>query len=124
MMMERPIYRIKDWHVHFEKAQARKCVNMVWVAFPNRHDGNGYRRVVAHERRAELLAAWMLLVQVASKCEPRGVLVNNGQPMDAEDLHFKTGLDTEAFELAFDVLIDPRIDWLEQVTPDAQDIPL
>lgn len=117
-MMKKPIYRVKDWDKHFEKAQTRKCGRMTWVAVPNKHDGKSYRRLMRHERKAEIYSAWHLILQVASKCEPRGVLIDGENPLDAEDLADATGMEVEAFELAFDVLIEDRIGWLEKIAPD------
>ena len=108
-------YRIKDWDEHFEKAQSRVCSNMAWVAVPNKHDGKGYRRLVRHPRRVELFTAWILIVQVASKQKKRGLLVDLDGPITAEDISDCTGYPTEIFELAFSVLIEPKIGWLEKV---------
>jgi len=120
--MEERIYRVRDWDKHFEKAQTRRCGRMTWIAVPNKHDGKSYRRIMRHDRQAELLAAWVLILQVASKCDPRGVLIDDGRPLDAEDLADATGLHAEAFELAFDVLTQDRIGWLE-VVPSSQHAP-
>lgn len=105
-------YKVKDWDIHFEIAQSRRCGKMLWVAIPNKHDGMGFRRIMAHARSAELFAAWVLILQVASKMSTRGVLCNE-RPLTAEDLHFRTGLAQEAFELAFDELVKPEYGWLE-----------
>jgi hypothetical protein len=77
-------------------------------------DGDkGFRRVAKHERCVELFAAWILIIQVASKMPERGLLVDG--PLDAEDLADKTGFPAEIFHLAFTVLTEPKIGWLERV---------
>ena len=111
-------YRIKDWNEHFEVAQGRICETMRWVAFPNRHDGKGFRRIMKHPRAADLFAAWVLIVQVASKQKTRGLLVDLDGPLSAEDLADCTGLRQELFELAFTELTKPRFQWLERLKPD------
>ena len=113
--MSKPVYRVKDWDANFEKAQSRKCVRTHWVALSNKWDGKRYRRVMKHERQAEIFAAWVLIVQIASRCEPRGVLQDDEGGLDAEDMADCTGLSVEAFELALEVLCQPRIGWLERV---------
>ena len=82
-------YRVRDWLKHFENAQSRRHDKLNWVPVPNKHDGIGYARVAAHERAPELLAAWVLILQVASKRRPkekRGVLADGDTPLTAEDL--------------------------------------
>lgn len=109
-------YRVKDWKENFEKAQSRRCIKMNWVAFPNAHDGSGYRRVATHENSVELFTAWVLIVQVASKLPTRGLLVDkNNNPIDAEDLAFRTSFPAKIFNQAFEVLINGQISWLEKV---------
>lgn len=108
-------YRIKKWNEYFEKSQSRKCAKMTWVALPNKHDGKGYRRVARHERATDLFTAWVLIVQVASKMPTRGLLVDEDGPLTAEDLGDMTGFPAAIFHLAFTVLTQPSIGWLERV---------
>ena len=108
-------YQIKDWDRLFEIAQSRKCERLHWVATPNKHDGKGFRRLARHERSCELFSAWNLILQVASKMPKRGLLVDSDGPLDAEDLADKTGFPKDIFELAFKVLTNPKIGWLEKV---------
>ena len=109
-------YRIRNWEVHYEKAQSRPCKKPSWVALPNKHDGKGFRRVAQHERAVEIFAAWVLIVQVASKMPERGLLVDEDGPLTAEDLAVKTGFPASIFHIAFTVLVDPKIGWLERVS--------
>ena len=109
------IYRIKDWDRHFEKAQTRPCKTMGWVAVPNRHDGTGYATVAAHERNCELFTAWILILETASKMPTRGLLFKDGKPLTAADLAKRTRFPEDIFNLAFTVLVQPEIGWLERV---------
>ena len=111
-------YRIKDWDELFEIAQSRKCDRLYWVAIPNKHDGSGFRRVAKHPKCGEIFTAWILIVQVASKQKKRGLLAKGKKPITAEDLADKTGYPEEIFKLAFEVLTDPKIGWLEKVNND------
>ena len=121
-------YRVKNWDKHYEKAQTRRCDKAYWVAIPNKHDGKGFRRVAKHERNIELFTAWILIVQVASKMPKRGLLADDDGPLDAEDLADKTGFPSEIFHLAFTVLVEPKIGWLElvpgdEIVPDSDPAP-
>ena len=60
-----------------------------------------------------MYAAWLLIVQVASKCEPRGVLADEDGPLTALDLSDKTGFPEKFFEMAFKHLTAKDIGWLE-----------
>ena len=91
---------------------------MLWVPIPTKHDGSGFRRVAAHERAAELFAAWILIVQTAAKMPTRGLLYKDGRPLTARDLHYRTGFPEEIFSLAFLVLAEGEIGWLERVAGD------
>lgn len=111
-------YQIKNWDELFEIAQSRKCERLFWVAIPNKHDGKGYRRLAKHPRCGDIFAAWILIVQVASKQKTRGLLMDGNDPIIAEDLADKTGFPEEIFKLAFEVLTGPKIAWLEKVNSD------
>ena len=111
-------YRVKDWDKHFEKAESRRCKNMLWVAMPTKHDGSGFRRVASYHRAAELFAAWILIVETAAKMPTRGLLFKDGKALTAKDLHYRTGFPEEIFVMALDKLVEPEIGWLEMVAGD------
>ncbi len=106
-------YQVRNWDGNFERAETRKCVRMRWIAIPNKHDGKGFRRIVAHERNTDVFTAWMMIVQVASKMHTRGLLVDEDGPLTSEDLSLMTGFPEEIFELAIPVLV--QIGWLKKV---------
>lgn len=112
------VYRIKDWDKLFEIAQSRKCERLHWVAIPNKHDGKGFRRIARHPQRCEIFAAWILILQVASRQDKRGLLVDGDGPLGPEDMADKTGYPEGIFALAFGVLSEPKIGWLEVVNGD------
>lgn len=105
------LYSIRNWGLHFESAQSRKCRKLSWFRCPNKHDGKGFRRIMNRQDGPELFAAWVLIVQVASKCHLRGTLADD-KPLTAEDLHFKTGAPIELFERALEVFSSDAIGWL------------
>jgi hypothetical protein len=91
---------------------------MKWVAIPNKHDGAGYSTVAAHPRNCELFTAWILILEVASKMPTRGVLFKDGKPITARDLAKRTRFPEDIFALAFTILVEPEIGWLERVAGD------
>lgn len=114
---ERPLYVIRDWNLNYEVAQSRRCPRLTWVAIPNKHDGKGFRRTARQPNQCQLFAAFVLMVQVASKCSPRGCLCDADGPMDALDLADKTGFPSEAFQQAMAFFTDPSqcVLWLERL---------
>lgn len=111
--MGRTLYSIRDWDIHFEKAQSRKIDGaLAWVALPTKHDGLGFRRIIAED--PVIYAAWVILVQVAAKCPKRGVLADENGPLDESDLETKTGLSKETFARALKFLSSSRVGWISR----------
>lgn len=110
-------YRIRNWVNHFEVAQSRRRPEQKnnWVAFPNKHDGATFRRITREPEAERLFCAWCLIVEVASKCNPRGELRNSDGWLTPEDLADKTGFRPDLFHLALPFFASPRIAWLEAV---------
>ena len=82
-----------------------------WVALPNRHDGGGYRRLMRRENGPALFGAWILMVQVASRCPVRGLLIDDtGRALTADDLEMRTDCPASVFRDAVTILTD--IGWL------------
>jgi hypothetical protein len=116
--METICYAVKDWDKHFENSESRKIKSLTWLPVKNKHDGKGYRRVVAHPKSIQVFCAWNLMIQVASKMPVRGVLRDEDGPITTSDLSFKTGYPEHIFEEAFKVLSDNKVGWLVPVKCD------
>ena len=105
-------YRIKDWQEHFENNRTKDLKKMSWVPFPNKHDGDGYTELLDHDDGPAHYGAWCALVQVASKCEPRGTLIRDtGKPHDSVTLARKTRIPEGVWNLAIPRLVS--IGWVE-----------
>ncbi len=104
-------YRIKNWDRHYETNDTRKLVSLHWVKVPNQQDSLAYRLIAAHPRGAEIFAAWVLILQVASKGrkDERGNL-----PLSPEELGIVTGFPADIFSVAIEYLKTPKIGWIEQ----------
>ena len=105
-------YHVRGWVELFENAQSRKCARLTWVPVPNKHDGKSFRRLMGLPNGPALYGAWLLLLQVASKCPERGVLADEDGPLTAEDLSLKTGCPESLFAEAFSVFTSDKIPWL------------
>ncbi len=114
------LLRVRDWDAHYENNRTRGYKRLGWVPIPNRHDGDAYTELADHPNGAAHLGAWIAIVQVASRCEPRGVLLRDGgRPHDAASLARITRLPVEVFNEAIPRLLS--IGWLER--QDAAEIP-
>jgi hypothetical protein len=106
-------YRIRRWDELFENAQSRKTGRLSWVPVPNKHDGKSFRRLMALPNGPAIYGAWILTLQVASKCPERGVLADADGPLTAEDLAVKTDCPETLFDEVFAELTSEKIPWLE-----------
>lgn len=107
------LYAIRNWNDNFEMAQSRKVEGPLnWVALPTKHDGLGFRRIMSMPNGLSIYGAWVLIVQVAAKCTPRGVLADETGPFTADDLAAKTGSTSESFAVALKVLSSNKIGWI------------
>jgi uncharacterized phage protein (TIGR02220 family) len=115
-------YRIANWEDLFETCETKKLAWLKWVPVPNKHDGLGFRKMVAQRERCELFTAWNLILQVASKSKrgERGSLTRQGKSLSAEDLATMTGFPVAIFEKALEFFSSPEIGWL---TVDGQQPP-
>ncbi len=110
--MPEEFLRVRDWDALYENNRTRGYKKLNWVPIPNRMDGDGYTELVDHTSGAAHLGAWIAIVQVASRCEPRGVLQRDGgRPHDADSLARMTRLPVEIFREVIPRLLD--IKWLE-----------
>jgi hypothetical protein len=118
--MKDPIYKIIDWDRHFENNRSRTVENLRWVCVPNKHDGEGFSTIMEQENAAELFAAWVLILQVASKCQVRGSLVrDDGTPLTARSLASKTRGNVSWFTEALN-FFTTKVKWMECQATDSQ----
>lgn len=108
------IYRIKNWKDYYENNRTKELKKLQWVPIPNSHDGDGYTELVEHENGAAHLGAFIAMVQVASKCDPRGTLLrSNEKPHDSASLSRMTRLPKKCFDEVIPRLVS--IGWIEEI---------
>ena len=71
------LYRIRDWPHLFENNRTRELKKLDWIPVPNKHDGDGFTDLISRPNGPALFGAWILILQLASKCDPRGTLIRN-----------------------------------------------
>lgn len=105
--------RIKDWNEHFENNRTRELKAMRYVPIPTKHDGEGYSSLLDHENGPAHYGAWVVIVAVAAKSEPRGSLLRDGRiPHDAQSLSRKTRFPADVISEALPRLVE--LGWIEE----------
>lgn len=107
------LYKIRDWDKLFENNRTRDMKRMSWVPVPNRHDGDGYTCLVSRKNGAAIYGAWIVILQVASKCDPRGTLLRApSKPHDAASISRITRIPEADIQAAL-IACSDETDWLE-----------
>jgi hypothetical protein len=107
------LYKIKDWDRLYENNRTREMKRLGWVPVPNKQDGDGFRAVIHHEDGLKIFGAWVLMLQIASKCNPRGTLVrDNGMPHTERTIARMTGAQEGDIYIAIQHLASREVDWI------------
>lgn len=103
---------IVDYGETFETHKSRILRRLTHVLIPNSHDGEAYQELMQYPDAAELFAAWILTLQVASRrCRDRGLLVkDNGKAHDPRSLAARTHGRAAWFEKLIPVAL--KLGWL------------
>lgn len=108
------LYRIRDWTLLFENNQTKGLKSMPWVRVQTRHDGEGFRYVMAEPDGLTIYGAWLLIVQIAARCNPRGTLArSDGTPLTAHAMAIKVGWNRAAdMQRALDFCSSAEVGWI------------
>lgn len=113
-----PLYRIKNWEAIYEWVTTRgnPTAPLKWIKVQTKQ-GTGYRNLVTHARGDAHYGAWLALLQVASRCFPRGVLIQkDGRPHTAASLSKESLLPSKTFAELLPRLLDQQdVGWIEQI---------
>jgi len=105
------IFTVKDWDSLFENHASRKLKGLGWVPIPNSHDSIAYCRMMARKDGPEIFAAWILIVQLASRCTDRGILASSdGRAYGPDEMAVKTRGPERIFSLALPYLC--QVGWM------------
>jgi hypothetical protein len=106
--------QIRNWDTKYETYETRRLKRLEWVCVRNDLLDLGYRTLIDHADGAAHLGAWLAIVEIGSRCQARGKLVENGIPLTAKHLAIKSGLPEGLFRAAIPRLLDASIGWLEE----------
>lgn len=107
--------RIKDWEEHFEKSQSKRVAGpLSWLPLPTRQDGLKFSRLMRRKDGVTVLGTFILMLEIAAKCEPRGSFITkNGKMMTSSDFSEMSRAPRVVFDRSIKVLISDEIGWLE-----------
>lgn len=107
------LYSIRNWDDYYENNRSRAITDLRWIPVPNRHDGATFSMIMTHPDGAIIFSAWILMLQIASRCKPRGVLIRgDGQPHNVTSMSAKCRCPDVWFKTAISYL-ETHTDWLE-----------
>ena len=110
------VLRIRDWDAKFENHKTRVLKHLDFVLVPNKMDGDGYTELVDHPDGAAHFGVWIILLEIASKCSPRGNLARSGGvPHDCASLARVSRLQSAVIAPALRRIIE--IGWIVETTP-------
>ncbi len=108
------LYVIKDWNKLYENNRTRELKKLDWLPLPNKQDGDGYTELVSSRDGASIFGCWIAMLQIASKCTPRGSLIRaTGEPHTSQSLERMSRLPARLFSMSFPILV--AIKWVDSV---------
>ena len=115
------LYKICDWDNHFENAQSRRFAATKWVAMPNK-TGFGYNKILRHKNGEAMFGAWCAIIQLASRCSPRGSLQSNGIEYEVSDISELTRFSEKTIQTTLELCCN-TLKWVEYTTSKSAVLP-
>lgn len=108
------LYSIRDWGKSFENNRTRELKKLDWVPIPNKQDGDGYTELLDLSDGVSIFGTWIILIQIASKCVPRGTLIrDSGEPHTSHSLARMSRVPAGLITRSLEILVVLR--WVESV---------
>ena len=123
------LLKIRNWEKHYENARTLQYKTLTHVLIPNNTNNGGLLELLMKEEGLESFGIFILLVELASTCKPRGELWKNSDtPYDVKSLSMTLRIDCDKMGKAIQDLLNKPVEWLESVqvedsecTDDVQD---
>jgi hypothetical protein len=113
--MSTPTLKVRDWDSLYENHRSRELKKLEYVPVKNKMDGDGYAFLMEHKNGAAHLGAWVAILQIASRCKERGVLVgSDGCPYDTAALSRISRIPKKIFDEAIPRLVG-GCKWMEHI---------
>jgi hypothetical protein len=112
-------YQIKHWNETFENNKSREIKEPKYVAWPVRRDSEGFQHLSRLPNFLQAFGLFALLVQLAARQSPRGVLRDDRGDITPERIAKRYGVPVPEAQAAFDSLTDEDVGWIVPVGADA-----
>lgn len=106
------VYAIKGWDRTFENRRTRELESLSYVCWPTRQDSEAFTVLVRSPEGHAALGMFGALVQLAARCKPRGVLVDDRGPITAARYARRYGLSEAESDRLWSLLVSPEVGWL------------
>lgn len=81
------LYKIANWSELYENHRSRILKRLLWIPISTQMDGDGYTELLMHPDGIAHFGCWILLLEIAARCDPRGTLMrSNGKPHDPDSI--------------------------------------
>ena len=108
-------YAIKRWSSRFENAQSRRTKDLNHSLTPHELNSTHLEHLMGQEGGVIALAVWHILIQLATRCPQRGLLVNEEGPLTEAAIAKACHLPESQVSRALDLLTSDAIGWLDIV---------
>ncbi len=107
---------IKDWQIYFENGQTRRIKNLTYHLSPVDHSSL-VRKALLRKGSAgyQALAVFSELIDLATRCPQRGLLVEGTGPIMPEDIAARTGIALEDVTRSLELLASKEVAWTQYV---------
>lgn len=105
-------YAIKGWDETFENNKSRAIVSPSYVAWPVRRDSEAFQHLSRMTNFLEAFGLFALLVQLAARQNPRGVLKDDRGDITPERLAKRYGKPVKTLKEAWESLANADVGWL------------
>lgn len=107
------LYSISNWGELFENNRTRELKKLDWIPVPNKQDGEGYTLAMEQKDGPALIGAWLIILQIASKCGTRGTLMRDtGIPHDSASIARQSRFPKTVIDRAIEFFSSREVQWL------------
>lgn len=109
ILMPTKLYVIPNWPRDFENARSASIERVSYITLPNHFAGKRINRLKKLKNPQAMHGAFVEILQIASQCIYRGVLLDDDGPIGPRDLADKTGFPEKGFKEALEALSAPLV---------------
>jgi len=111
-------HEIRGWNKVFENNKSREILEPKYVAWPVRKDSEGFQHLSRLPNFLEAFGLFGLLVQLAARHNPRGILQDDRGDLTPARIARRYGISLKSVEAAWDSLASEDVAWLVPASAD------